>query len=369
MKKIFIPLIFLLFAACASPSLERTEGPTLIEPAGLAGTAHFTARAEIGTVEQVVVRHGLVRVESEPLAFEVSGRIYEISVFPGDLVRAGQVIARLDTADFEEAVSRQEEQLADLIRANAVAEEMFAHSAALRLLDYADAIREAGFDAQAIEAAENILVEAERAELLHAQSAQRRALDIAEARRRLEERRDRLADTSLRTPADGIVTYIAGDGRAASAGVPFIYINFSPEVFIEDVDENLPFTLRNSPRIQARVNGLIYDVTLVEMTLEEIAIAQQNDTPLRWRFEITPQSDGTMPPQGAYASIVYSSVFVAETLRVPSNAVSRTYLGHFVDREIGEGVFERISVRVGAVSDTFTEILEGLEEGDVVLVL
>ncbi|MCL2356498.1 MAG: biotin/lipoyl-binding protein [Defluviitaleaceae bacterium] len=367
-KNFFLAVLIVIFTACASSAIETMYGPELIEPAGLAAMTDFTAVAEIGTVEQLVVRHGIVRVESESLAFATSGRVAEVYVFPGDEVSAGQVLARLDTERLEEQIARQEERVADLVRDIASAEELFANNAALMQLDYAEAIRRAGatFDAQAIETAENILVELERAELMHTQAAARRALDLADERRNLNEMRERVADTRLRAPADGVITHLTG-GRSASVGEPFLYINIAGDVFIEDVNENLPFVLRSAERFQARVNGLVYDLELIEMTLAEIAVAQQNNSPLRWRFEISPQPDGTLPPPGAYASIIYSSVFAPDTLRVPSNAVTRTHLGHFVYVE-QDGVFERVSVRAGAVADAFTEILEGLEEGAIVLV-
>ncbi|MCL1845487.1 MAG: biotin/lipoyl-binding protein, partial [Defluviitaleaceae bacterium] len=362
---LLLTLIFASFTSCASPVIEASPGPELVEPAGLAAMADFTAVAEIGVVEQLVLRHGIVRVESEPIAFDAGGRVAAVYVVPGDEVRAGQILARLDTEQLEEEISRQEERIADLIRAAENSEVIFAYNAAVMQMDYADAIR-AGATFEAIQAAENILIELERAELSHAQSAQQRELNIADEHRRLSELRERLADTRLHSPADGTITYFTGD-YTVSVGEPFLFINISQDVFIEDVDAGLPFALRAAQRFQARVNGVLYDLEFIEMTLEEIAVAQQNDMPLRWRFEIVPRADGVLPPHGAYASIIYSELFSPDTLRVPSNAVTRTHLGHFVYVESGD-FFERTSVRVGVVADAFTEILEGLEEGDVVLV-
>jgi multidrug efflux pump subunit AcrA (membrane-fusion protein) len=361
----------MLLSGCASSVIEASEGPELLEPVGFAVTALDTAVVSRGVVEQLYVRHGVVRVESVSVAFDVSGRLLNVYVSEGEYVSEGQILARLDLEALIEEIERQEELLAEVIRTAEISDEIFSLQTALRQIDYTEAMRRAAetLDAQAMQNAENILLEIERSEMLHAQAAEMRGLDIADIRRGINELRRGLESTELFAPFSGTVTAFANrQGNQISEGRPFLYINNSPYVFVEDVDPEMHTRIRNAPRIQGRINGLVYDLELVPMTMEELAQARRASLPVRWRLEITPQPDGTMPPLGAYVSIIYSVIYEPDTLRVPVNAVR-------FDRDTGDHVYlmqdgyrVQTFVRTGVSTDSFAEILEGLQEGDVVLV-
>ncbi|MCL2840955.1 MAG: biotin/lipoyl-binding protein [Defluviitaleaceae bacterium] len=369
MKLVMIgAILVMVLAGCTSTAIEVTDGPPLLEPIGFAAATIDTAQVTWGTVAQLVIGHGVVRVESVPLSFEVSGQIANVYVFPGAFVQAGQLLARLDTGDIDEEITQQVQHIADLNRAAVIADEISALEIALKWLDYEDAMHRAAqtFETQAIQNAENILVEIEYMELANIQSAQMRELDIANANRHLNALRLQIEGTELRAPSAGTITHLASLEHV-NANQIFMYINHETRLFVEDVSEDLPLEVRTAPRIEARINGLTYQLTYTPMTLQEVAIAQQRRYPMRWRFDITPQPDGTLPPLGAYASIVYSVEFQENALRVPSNAMRSIVFDDFVYLMIdGERILT--PVRTGAVSDTFVEILEGLEEGDVVLV-
>lgn len=91
----------LLLAACSPPATPpvaaRPVFVTTVQPAAAAQTRTFTA----------VVRP---RVESD-LAFRTGGKIVERRVDLGDAVKAGQVLARLDPADYQLAVQAATDQV------------------------------------------------------------------------------------------------------------------------------------------------------------------------------------------------------------------------------------------------------------------
>lgn len=346
-------IIFCLFAlaGCASSEARQTAEPELIEAAGFAGTLPDIAAVSRGPVSQIYVRHGIVRMESMPLSFETDGRLLEIHVFPGDTVYEGQLLARLDVEEIEENIAQLEEQLAGLIRAAEIAEEIFSLQIALKWLDFT----------------EETPFEVERAEMLHAQSAEMRELDIESLGRRISELRAGLAHTNLYAPVSGTITYTRLWVERVSAGERVIYMNYSPDVFVEDVEGIVPARLRDAVRHEARVNGLVFEIEEIPMTTHEIAQATLHDMPLRNRFAIMPL-DGVLPPHGAYASIVYYEILVEDTLRVPANAVVSTRdLGNFVYLVAGEQNV-RTPVHVGAITDAYVEILAGIEYGDLVVV-
>lgn len=95
-------------------------GATVITGTGLAwahtgngGAAYRTATVELGDVTQVVSATGTVSgLDTGSAAFGVSGIVDEVEVEPGDIVEAGDVLARMDTATLDAAVTAAEATLA-----------------------------------------------------------------------------------------------------------------------------------------------------------------------------------------------------------------------------------------------------------------
>lgn len=66
-----------------------------------------TVAASRGEVARTVTAPGrLIGLKEETLSLEVGGRLAQLNVRPGDRVRAGQVLAALDTSDLELAVAQ-----------------------------------------------------------------------------------------------------------------------------------------------------------------------------------------------------------------------------------------------------------------------
>lgn len=77
----------------------------------------FGVPAKLGWVERDDTRltlYGNVDIRQVPLGFRVSGRIDKVLFDEGDIVTAGAVIARLDTAPYEHAVTAAEADVAGL---------------------------------------------------------------------------------------------------------------------------------------------------------------------------------------------------------------------------------------------------------------
>ena len=162
-------------AAAAAPARESAPiefGPAdtvVLAPVRLARAIPLTGT--LRAAEQTVVRS------------KVAGEIRALTVREGMSVRRGQVIARIDTAEFEQRLREREAQLAG-------ADAQLAQ--ARRDLDSNRALTERGFVA--------------RSALDRAQSAQ----DVAEANRQavlaqVAVARKTLADTTVTAPMDGVV--------------------------------------------------------------------------------------------------------------------------------------------------------------------
>ncbi|MCM5552106.1 secretion protein HlyD [Pleomorphomonas sp. NRK KF1] len=181
------------------------------------------------------VIYGNVDIRQVSLGFRVAGRLAAVVVEEGDVVKTGDVLARLDSGPYEISVRAAEENVAalkatldklkagarpsEIAKARAAYEEQVASLANAELaLSRADQLRSQGTVAQAsldtataakdmasarvasAKAALSLIEEGSRTEDVAAAEAQLRA---AEAQ--LDAARTSLADTELKAPADGVI--------------------------------------------------------------------------------------------------------------------------------------------------------------------
>jgi HlyD family secretion protein len=150
-----------------------------------------------------------VEADDVQLSAEVGGRVLELTVAEGDLVAAGQVIARLDTRDAELAIARAQ---ADRAQADAQLRLLQAGSRPEDIRQSAAQVTAADADVSAAEAElQNATADLERYEsLLRANAGSRKARDDAQARRDVA--RDRVAAARERRSA------LAEQAAAVKAG-------------------------------------------------------------------------------------------------------------------------------------------------------
>ncbi|WP_372694437.1 efflux RND transporter periplasmic adaptor subunit [Immundisolibacter sp.] len=199
-----------LLAACA-PAPDSTPPPRPVRTVQVPAANDTTHTHSYAA--RVAARHTLA------LAFEVPGRITERRVEIGDRVAAGSVLARLDATD---ARLRERDLAARLTAAEAQ------HADAVAALRRAQDLRPKGFVSQA---------EFDRLTFQEQNlRAQRRALQA-----QLELARRALDYTTLRAPADGVVTDHAVElGQVVTAGQAAVELARAGELeAVFDVPEHL----------------------------------------------------------------------------------------------------------------------------------
>jgi RND family efflux transporter MFP subunit len=181
----------LLLAGCSEPSAP----PAIVKPVFVTTVSH-TASAQTRTFTAVV----RARVESE-LGFRTGGKVVERLVEVGDSVQAGQVLARLDPADFQLAVKAA----ADQVQAAAVdAQQAASDEARFRRL----------LEDGSVGAADH---ERQRAR------ADAAAARLDQARRQLELARNREGYATLLAPFAGVVTALRFErGQVVAEGQPVL---------------------------------------------------------------------------------------------------------------------------------------------------
>src|SRR5512139_761417 len=110
-KLVLLSLLFL--AACGKKEPGKTGGP--------AGTPVTVARAELRTVELQEETVGSLESLAAPVvAAEVAGKVLDVKVVPGNEVKAGQVLAVLDSRDvaLSRLAAQAEAQRVDTLSGN-----------------------------------------------------------------------------------------------------------------------------------------------------------------------------------------------------------------------------------------------------------
>jgi multidrug efflux pump subunit AcrA (membrane-fusion protein) len=359
-------ILFILTACGAQPPLGHSQGPDLVTPV-VGRTA--SAFVERGTVADVYLLPGMVRVESVPLFFEMSGMQFDtFHVYPGDTVHEGQLLATLYTPREREQLANQQAHIARLHRAHALAAEVWEIDYELMNLRYIAQLRNAAetLSEAAMAEAQRLYLEMDRARLTRAQEAEWQSVERADANARLLEIRENLRGTELLAPFDGLITYIPmlPHGTPVDTNLRILYISpaNAPQI-VEHTGDTPPSRMRIE-RIIGEINGQPVDLTYMPTTQMEAAYNTLHNLPRRTRFALPEGSD--FPP-GAPVRIFFYITYIPDTLRIPASTLVGRGAGAYVYRR-EDGHWIPVTPTFGARTPTFVEVLYGLQEGDELLV-
>ncbi len=298
------------------------------------------------------------------LSFRVAGAIVELPVRVGDSVGAGQLIARLDAEDYRLAMREAE---AGLAQARAQAQNAESNYERVRDLYEADNASRADLDAALA-------------------SFQSTEASVRASEQRLELARQQLSYTRLTAPVAGAVAAVPVEvNENVRAGQIVIYLNSGtdlevevgvPEVLISQVAEGdlteVTFDALPDRAFQARVAEVGVAATGTATTYPVTVVLSDRDPDLR-------------SGMAAEVAFRFESGQGVELFIVPSVAVGEDREGRFVyvvehdedretepeaetegeqDAEPGVGVIRRRAVRVGEMTTEGIEILEGLSDGE-----
>lgn len=173
----------------------------------------------------IIGSNGRIEANETDLAVKFAGRLTEVTVQEGDMVQAGAIVAKIDTADLDAALRAAEANVRQTERAQAEADAQIAQrkselTLADQELDRALAlIAKGNVSQQRVDQARNQRRTAAAA-LDAARSRQDAAKEaIAAARAEAERLRVQIADGTLKAPVTGRVLYrLAEPGEVLAAG-------------------------------------------------------------------------------------------------------------------------------------------------------
>lgn len=393
MRKALFLVILLTAAGAVALNFSKND-------AAPQSAVYRLAPAERGDIVRTVSASGVAQaVVTVNVGAQISGMVSALEADFNSRVRRGQVIARIDPAPFEARLAQAAAELdvarASFARQQATETEARAEAEARRaVLGKAEGDLErqrslatrGSASAQSLEAAEAVFAEA-TANLAAAEArvdSQRAQIDlaraqIAEREAALTQRRIELEQTEIRSPVDGVVinrNVDVGQIVAATLEAPVLFqiaqdlAKMQLTVNIDEADigriavgQIVDFTVDAHPN--RRFAGQVSQIRLAGRALSNVvtyAVIVDFDNP-----DLL-----LLPGMTADASIVVARRDGA--LRVPTAAFYFTPPG--VERGTDwkvwvpgpDGAPTAKTVGFGLYDDNFTEITDGLSEGDAVIV-
>ena len=327
---------------------------------------------------------------------KVSGYLERINVNLGDSVRQGQVIAQIDQNDFLQKVKEIEAKVA---HAKAQLSELTAGSRPEELRQAEEAVRqaqsrfdnaklqrervEALFKRQVISKKEMDTAEMEytvaEAQLAASQQhlklvkegARQEVRDASQAKLKemeavLEQERIRLQNTRITAPFAGeIVRKYVDTGALISSSTPVVTLVFAEtlKVVANVLERDIPLL---KPGMKAKIRTEAYAGKVFEGRVARINTALDVATRTLQAEVHIPNSNRMLKP-GMFARLEVVLSEKPKTLVIPRHAVMEEGGSKFIFVIKGQQAF-RTSIVTGFEEDPFVEILEGVSEGDPVVV-
>lgn len=373
-------------AACGGDSLPRAEGkPGRGAPPAEARSVRVQP-VSLSTFEQSIEISGTLAADEQvTLAAKVAGRLASIAIDLASPVRQGEVVAQIETTDYEFGVQQAEaalgqaraqlglapgasvgdlavDSVAVVREALATLEEATAAAARFEILT-----REGLSPEAELESARASLARA-RAGLESAREEVRlRQAQVRQRESELRVARQRLLDTAIRSPIDGYVqARRASIGEYLTAGAPIADV-----VRIEPLRLRLAIPEREAASVR---QGQLVRVSLDSASGEKAPV--QAGTVARLAPGLDPESRSLLieadipnPGQLRPGNFVHAQIVVGQRQApaVPESAVV-TFAGLQKVVLVQDGKAVERTVTTGAARQGEVEILSGLTPGDSVVI-
>jgi RND family efflux transporter MFP subunit len=334
---ITLPAIAVVASALLLTSCGGERGETAAaKPTRVAGTPYTLRDTSMATTFQAAGVAGPVREAT--LATKLMGRVTDVLVSEGDVVRAGQTLVRIDARELQAKAAHVAAAVAE---ASAVRDDAATHAKRIRAL-YADS---AAARAQ-LDAAETALARAEAG--------------LATARAAATELDAVSSYSVVRAPFAGVVTARHVDpGAFAAPGAPLVSVQDASRLRITAaVTPEIAQRLHRGDSIEATIEGRAIPATV------EGVVPSSNGNLYRVNALVTNVDRRFLPGSAATLSIVLGS---HPALVVPVHAITRQgdLTGVMLRGSEGD---ELRWVRLGETAAHVVEVTAGLRAGDRIVI-
>lgn len=334
-------LVSMLLSGCSKQE-EKTEPiirPVRYEKVFMTGGSRvrtFSGSAQAGTETN--------------LSFKVPGTVIEIPVKVGDKIKKNQIIAKLDAKDYDLQVQEAEAALQQ-----ALAQERNAKASYDRVRELYENRTTSKSDLDAARAA--------------SESAEAAVKSIE---KRLELAKLQVDYTTLRAPADGSIASVMTEvNENVAGGKPVVVLTSGkkPEVKVT-IPEAMISQIKKGSSANVHFDA-IPDQTFMA-TVTEVGVSSTGfETTFPVVVRLNNETEDVRPGMAAEVSFRFETSNARERILVPSVAVAEDRQGRYVfivePVEGNLGIARRRNVKIGELTDDGLEILEGLQEGDLVV--
>ncbi|MFA6842846.1 MAG: efflux RND transporter periplasmic adaptor subunit [Bacilli bacterium] len=377
-------------------------------------------RAERGSLQIIIESTGKIEPEREvEIKCEASGEITKLPVDVSDIVKKGDLLVQLDPQDEELEVKRAqvsavvakakleqakltlkiaEQDLvnsrgrcaATLASAEALAEEMVAQ------LKRAEQLREKKMTSEqalqatrtthaqalaSLEAAKIAIKALDMQELSIDSLRQAVAIseqDVVTSEINLDEAKERLRETTVLSPMDGVVTVrdvqvgqiISSGTNSVSDGTTVLYLaDMSTMHVLVSVDESDIGQVQTGQTATITVDAFPkkeFHGKVVRVAAK--GISSSNVVTFEVKVNVTSPEKDLLKP-GMTANVEILVVNKKNILRVPSSAVQQTTRECFVTILHADKTTAKRDIMVGETDGDWTEVISGLQEGEQMLIL
>lgn len=356
MKKWICMLACLLLCA---PCALAENVPELKEPAGVQLNA---IEAFIGDISKIAVHPASVVPYVEEFFFEQEGVIDEMHVIIGQEVKTGDPLITLDTEAETERVEELRRKLEELETNTAYEQELASIDMAILDTEWRRLQKQGDVNAAALKQ-----LDIEEKKLALELEASLRAMEKEQLIDELERLEAEIEKNVLYAPFDGRVAYMSSEwrhGDYVSAFTPLVYLADDTKLMVES-DYISNTTLDYAHAVYAQVGSKHYAMTAMPVDEKKYMAQVLSGVKLRRQFAFDEPDEAL--EVGQYAVICVESNYRPDVLLVPTNTL------YTADRirylyVMENGVRVRREVKVGVTTDWYTQITEGLQEGELVYV-
>jgi RND family efflux transporter MFP subunit len=324
-----------MLASCQDESVDPVSEAEAKLNAAPRPAKIFTVTDQIGLLERRFAGR-VAAVKTVDLSFQVPGKLVELPVLESQHVKEGDLIAKLDTTDYDRAVRQ----------ATINAEQ------AKRELDRLETLRERSVISQS------------------AYDEQKNKYDLA--LETLKEAKQNLQYTTLKAPFDGIVSVRLVDNfTTVSVGTPVVRLHDVSEIQVDiNVAEALFGRVSASEVASIEARFPAYGDKHFPLTYHEHS-SQVDDVAQTYRVTLAmPREGAEQLSPGMTASVTVKflpeGLELGEQFLVPSSAIAvdsdgKSYVWKF---DSDSGAVSKHPVEIGTVMGNFIPVSAGLEKGD-----
>jgi multidrug efflux pump subunit AcrA (membrane-fusion protein) len=383
MKKVLVVLSLfalpVLFAACSSASSKDTSSAAAA-PAPPAISVE-SGRIESRELQRMVEAIGTLDPNEEvTISNQVEGAVSKVLVDLGDFVKAGQVLATLDTRELELQVRQQEAALQQEMARVGITDpnanldesstsqvkqaEATLSEARTRLDRIKKLTNEGVLPKQELDAQQAKFDVAEASVKSARESVRNIRATVAARKAALEFAQKKLSDARVTAPISGLVKErLVSEGTYLKANSPVVtLVQSSPLKLHLDVPETAIASVQNGRPVQFTVDSIPGKTFAGKIARLSPSVNQQSRT---LKLEaLVDNGNGALKP-GLFARVTIFTGKSDKALVAPPAALFEVAgLEKLFVIEQGK-VAERI-VRTGSRGTDYVEVVEGVKEGDVV---